>query len=79
MMLPLTADHTGSGNAKKSPGAHTARDMERKKSPSHWYNGVAEDGGHDNQSRSHHRRYVDTSYALPWQHCIVDMSLKMTC
>ena len=46
----------GSGNAKKSPGAHVAsREMERKKSPpSHWYNGVAEDSSHDNRSRSHH-------------------------
>ena len=55
----------GSGNAKKSPGAHVAsREMERKKSsPSHWYNGVAEDGNHDNRSRSHHRRYMEASYA----------------
>ena len=54
----------GSSNAKKSPGAHVAsREMERKKSPpSHWYNGVAEDGNHDNRSRSHHRRYMDSSY-----------------
>ena len=40
-----------------SPGAYGGREMERKKSPpAHWYNGVAEDGGHDNRSRSHHKR-----------------------
>ena len=47
MMLSLTTDYVGSGNAKKSPGTHAARDMERKKSPSHWYNGSVEDGGYD--------------------------------
>ena len=54
----------GSGNAKKSPGVHVSgMEMECKKSrPSHWYNGVAEDGSHDNQSRSDHRRYMEASY-----------------
>ena len=55
----------GSGHIKKSSSSHGVREMDRKKSPpSNWYNGVAEDGSHDNRSnysRAHHRRYVDMS------------------
>lgn len=54
----ITVNHSliGSGNDKKSPDHSGLHAMDRKKSPpSHWYNGVAEDG-HDNRSR--HRRYT---------------------